>query len=165
MEALKSAYNMILSYKFLSELRENSQIDVGFDNYLKKLKEYLKEICLNNHFRYKPKMKNLIDDVALFKDTFKEIEADDNALLCIENISSSENETLKLLKESILSSQVLVKELLADLDEIELKDELHKIQGKLEGAVWGAKLNSMKEELLKVRQLAEQKSALEFDIG
>lgn len=71
MDSLNSAYSMILSYRILSDLRENSQIDVGFDNCLKRLKDYLREICLNNHFRYKPKMKNLIDDIALFKDTFK----------------------------------------------------------------------------------------------
>lgn len=87
----------------------------------------------------------------MVKDVIKEVEADEKALLSIENLSSSENQFTKIFKESLLSSQSYVKELLADLDSIELTDELHKIQTKLQGNVWGAKLVAMKEELLRVR--------------
>lgn len=56
---------------------------MAFDNCLKKLIEYLRELCLNNHIRYKPKMNNLIDDMKILKDSMKEIEGDDRALLDI----------------------------------------------------------------------------------
>ena len=121
------------------------------ENCIKKFGEYLRELCLNNHIRYKPQMNNLIEDLKMVKDVIKEVEADEKALLSIENLSSSENQFTKIFKESLLSSQSYVKELLADLDSIELTDELHKIQTKLQGNVWGAKLVAMKEELLRVR--------------
>ena len=57
-----------------------------------------------------------------------------------------------------------MRDLILDLNEIELPDELYKLQNKLEGNVWSSKVVAMKEELLRVRQLVEQKAALEFEL-
>ncbi len=65
------------------QMVHNIPDDMAFDNCLKKLIEYLRELCLNNHIRYKPKMNNLIDDMKILKDSMKEIEGDDRALLDI----------------------------------------------------------------------------------
>ena len=70
MGSLISAFGVILSYKLMSELKENAQIDSSLDTYMKRLGEYLRELCLNNHIRYKPKMKSLIDDCLLLKDVY-----------------------------------------------------------------------------------------------
>lgn len=50
-----------------------------------------------------------------------------------------------MLKETILTTQFHVKELLKDLEDIVYPSELSKIQTQLPGKVWQQKLKAMKD--------------------
>ncbi len=74
MSAVHDALEMLLNFRALSELKHNAQIDVTYENYLKKMGDYLRELCLNPHIRYRPKMLEFLDGIKTIRELFKDIE-------------------------------------------------------------------------------------------
>lgn len=80
MRAVTSALEMILNFRVLAELRQDAQTDITLENYMKRLCEYLREICINSHIRYRPKMMDYLEGIGFVQKMFKEIE-EENLIL------------------------------------------------------------------------------------
>lgn len=64
----------------------------------------------------------------------------------------------------LLTVQADIKELLNDLDEIHFTDQLKKLQTKLPGGMWRKRIEGVRDELLRVKQLTDQKNDLEVEL-
>lgn len=156
------AMEMVLNFKLLSELKENAPLDSTLEGYLKRMSEYLRELCLNSHIRYRPHMQNYLDGLKFISEMFKDFEAE-NLILFLENLNA-EREEIKLLKNVLIQMQAYIKELQVDLEEMQFSDELKKLQTRLTGGLWRKRIDLIRDELTRVRQLTEQKNDLEAEL-
>ncbi len=98
---------------------------------------------MNPHLRLKSDMKNYLSGVNLIIQILKEIELNDE--LQELNCLYSKTEDIKMLKETIMTTQFHLKELCNDLDQITYPTPLSKIHVKLPGKYWQEKLKNMRE--------------------
>lgn len=162
MSSILYTLEMVLNFKLLSELKENAPIDSTLENHLKKMGEYLREVCLNSHIRYRPHMQNYLEGLKVISEMFKDIEAE-NLILHFENLNV-EREEIKILKNVLLTMQTYIKELQIDLEDIQFSDELKKLQTRLTGGMWRKRIDLIRDELMRVRQLTDQKNDLEIEL-
>jgi len=107
-------------------------------------------------------MQNYREGLKLINEMFKEIEAE-NLILHLENLNA-EREEIKILKNVLLTMQTYIKELQVDLEDIQFSDELKKLQTRLTGTMWRKRIDLIREELMRVRQLTDQNNDLEAEL-
>lgn len=78
---------------------------------------------------------------------------------CVAELSSlySEHEDIKDLKETLLTTQYHLKELINDLNDIVYPNQLSKIKCNLPGKVWVEKAHLINKELSRFQELMSEK--------
>jgi hypothetical protein len=115
------------------------------ENFLKNLEEYLRECCTNPHIRLKSDMRSYLSGVDLIVSLLKEIELND----AIHELNSlySDVEEIKMLKDTVLTTQFHLKELANDLQQLSYPSPLSRVHVKMPGKLWQDKLREMRDEL------------------
>lgn len=133
------------------------------ENFIKTISTYLHECCMNPYLRYKSGMREYLEGFGILGGILDFISFDQNYNE-LGNLYS-ETENIKSLKETIIMMQYRVKELTNDLQEIKYPNTLSRLQTHLPGKVWAEKIKKIKDELLNVKKLKEQKIELEATLG
>ncbi len=104
-------------------------------------------------------MRSYLSGVDLVVKILKEIDLNDS----VNELNSlySEVEDIKMLKDTILTTQFHLKELSNDLQQITYPTPLSRVHIKLPGKLWQDKLREMKEELNKFESTLAEKVELE----
>ena len=155
MKVIHRTFDKIIDLKMASELQENAQVDVNIENFLKVLLTYLREICLNPHIRLRSTMTKYLSGLEFIVNLYNEIEENEST----KELSNlySDFEEIKMLKDTIVTTQVYAKELIEDLKDIQLSSNLGKIHYRLPGAIWIDRIKIIKEELLRVKEISLEK--------
>lgn len=122
------------------------------------MQEYLRECCTNPHIRLKSDMRSYLSGLDLVVKILKEIELNDS----VQELNSlySEVEDIKLLKDTVLTTQFHLKELANDLNEITYPTALSRLHVRLPGRLWQDKLKEMREELGRFEATLAEKAEL-----
>lgn len=143
METIATTFEMIVNFKQTNELGENAEVDNLLENLIKSITQYLYECCMNPHIRYKAEMKNYLEGLSLINTIFNDIKLEGN----YSELASlySETENIVMLKDTILTTQFHVKELLNDLQDIIYPNALSKLQTHFTGKVWCERMKLIKD--------------------
>ena len=93
---------------------------------------------------------------------FKDVETE-NLILHLENLNA-DNEEIKLLKSVLITMKGYIIDLQKDLKDIQFPDELKKLQMRLTGSMWRMRITLIRNELMRVRELTDQKNDMEADL-
>lgn len=118
----------------------------------------MRECCTNPHIRLKTDMKSFISGVDLITKILKEVELNDN----LQELGSlySDTDDIRMLKETIMTTQFHLRELQKDLEQITYPSPLSRLHVRLPGKLWQDKLKSMKEELTRFETTVQEKVEL-----
>lgn len=119
---------------------------------------YVKQCCMNPYIRFKSEMKQYLEGLNLISNILNDIGVEGNYYEL--NSLYSETENIKMLRETILTTQYHANTLENDLKDIVYTSEVSKIQTQLHGKFWQDRIKQIREELMKVKQISEEKAEL-----
>lgn len=147
-----------MKYKHTNQLGENAEVDNSLELFMRTVLTYVRQCCMNPYIRFKSEMKQYLEGLTLISNILGDIGVEGNYHEL--NSLYSETENIKMLRETILTTQYHANTLENDLKDIVYTSEVSKIQTQLPGKFWQERIKQIREELLKVKQVSEEKAEL-----